>query len=251
MESTIGARIAAAAGGKASTDAETDAAPVNYPVPRPFVQGPIADGLTARLEYQHWQESSPALWKATLSYPCEGPVSIVWLSTLLEFAMKAFVLSILMVGSIAATAVFAAPPAGAPSGTMGLCKDGSYSSSAEKKGACRGHKGVKDWYGDEAMAKTGAMPATGERAAPPPSAAITKTPAPDKPTLPAVAGRTSGKSMTPATGGGAGQVWANDSSKVYHCNGDKWYGKTKHGEYMSESDAKSKGFHAERGKACS
>ncbi|MEO8740888.1 MAG: hypothetical protein ABI537_14455, partial [Casimicrobiaceae bacterium] len=123
---------------------------------------------------------------------------------------------------------------------------------AEKKGACRGHKGVKDWYGDEAAAKTktGAMPATSERAAPPPSSSMTKAPAVEKPATPVMTGRNSGAPMTQAAGGGAGQVWANDSTKVYHCSGDKWYGKTKHGEYMSEGDAKSKGFHADHGKAC-
>ena len=166
--------------------------------------------------------------------------------------MKTFTLSILLVGLIAATAVFAAPPADAPGGTMGMCKDGTYSSSAEKKGACRGHKGAKDWYGDEATAKTSVMPATSERAATPPlSSPMAKTTAADKPATPAMAGRTSGPPMTPAAGGGACLVWGNDSTKVYHCNGDKWYGKTKHGEYMSEGDAKAKGFHADHGKACS
>ena len=50
--------------------------------------------------------------------------------------------------------------------------------------------------------------------------------------------------------GGAGKVWVNASSKTYHCEGSKFYGKTKTGEYMSEADAKSKGNHAVKGKAC-
>lgn len=54
-----------------------------------------------------------------------------------------------------------------------------------------------------------------------------------------------------ATGGGLGQVWVNKSSKVYHCQGNRYYGKTKRGEFMTEGAAKAAGAHASGGKACS
>jgi hypothetical protein len=41
---------------------------------------------------------------------------------------------------------------------------------------------------------------------------------------------------------GSGKVWVNLDSKVYHQEGDPWYGKTKHGKYMSETDAQKAGY---------
>ena len=151
-----------------------------------------------------------------------------------------FIAVALAAGLIASSAVFAQAPAGAPSGSTGLCKDGSYSSNETKKGACAGHKGVKDWFG----AKAAAVDAPAKAAAPasaPATAATKPAPAPMKAAATAAA---------PAAGGGAGQVWVNTSSKVYHCPGTKYYGKTKKGEYMTEDAAKSAGNHADHGKAC-
>jgi hypothetical protein len=44
----------------------------------------------------------------------------------------------------------------------------------------------------------------------------------------------------------AGMVWVNTATKVYHYEGDRWYGKTKEGKFMTEADAMKAGFRASK-----
>lgn len=119
---------------------------------------------------------------------------------------------------------------GSPAGATGQCKDGTYTTSQTHKGACSDHGGVKAWFADKASSPaTDTKTKVGEEAKP-------QKPAADKPSI--------------ATGG-SGKVWVNSKSRVYHCEKDRWYGKTKAGEYMTEAEAKAKGNHPDHGKPCS
>jgi hypothetical protein len=165
--------------------------------------------------------------------------------------MKKHFASLLISGlSISFSCLAAAPPT-APAGSTGLCKDGTYYSGAEKSGACKGHKGVKEWYVDAASGKGEMTKADTKAPAPKEAVAPTAAPAPASAAA-ASATATQGKpAAAPAAGGGDGKVWVNSASKTYHCPGTKYYGKTKAGEYMSEADAKAKGNHPDHKKACS
>src|SRR4051794_36655066 len=113
--------------------------------------------------------------------------------------MRRYLLAIATAIGLAASL---AAQAQAPAVTA-TCGDGTAFSGTTRSGACRGHGGVRSW-------DTGASPTTA------PSATTAPKPAP----APAPAG---------AGAAGPGQVWVNTASKVYHCPGDRWYGKTKAG----------------------
>ena len=116
---------------------------------------------------------------------------------------------------------------------MATCKDGTSFSGTSKKGACSGHKGVKTW---------------GDATAMPGADADAK--ADIKANAKAMGQKASAPLATVAAGGGAGKVWVNSKSNTYHCQTDRYYGKTKEGAYMTEAEAKAKGAHADHGKAC-
>jgi hypothetical protein len=59
----------------------------------------------------------------------------------------------------------------------------------------------------------------------------------------------SSTSTMPSCAAGDPVVWVNTSSKVYHMQGSKYYGKTKAGKYACKSDADSSGAHLDKSEA--
>ncbi|HTY40533.1 MAG TPA: helix-hairpin-helix domain-containing protein [Thermoanaerobaculia bacterium] len=102
--------------------------------------------------------------------------------------------------------------------------------------------------GGAAAASKSAPAAASSASAPAQSTAKTQPKAPE-----AAAGASSGPS-TAASGATAaarpapakGMVWVNTETKVYHYEGDRWYGKTKQGQYMTEQDAIKAGYRASK-----
>ncbi|GAC1538099.1 MAG: DUF3761 domain-containing protein [Ramlibacter sp.] len=165
-------------------------------------------------------------------------------------------------------------PTDAPAGTTVQCKDGSFESPESRSGACSGHKGIKTWFGkgvdksadkssDKSMGKATDKTSTkspdkgSDKASASPSAVQTQSSEVRKTEVGTSTGTASkapatqdASKTTAAAGGAAGKVWVNEDSKVYHCMGDRYYGKTKKGEYMSEREAAAKGARPANKKTC-
>lgn len=95
------------------------------------------------------------------------------------------------------------------------------------------------------LVTVGAVPAAPKPMAPKatmPSAPVKAPKAPQ-----AVAPAKTAKPATPPPAG-KNMVWVNTESKIYHKAGTHWYGKTKQGSYMTESEALRAGYREAKSK---
>lgn len=123
------------------------------------------------------------------------------------------------VGAATAKKIIAGRPYGS---TADLAKAGVPAKTIEKIGP---------------LVSVSAMPAGAPPAPEPAAAPASKAAAASKPS--SSAATASAPAQAPPA---KGMVWVNTETKVFHREGDRWYGNTKHGKYMTEADALKAGY---------
>ncbi len=96
-----------------------------------------------------------------------------------------------------------------------------------------------NWQPSPQPSSAAAPSSSASPSAPTASQSRKNAPAPASPSSMATDTSTSQTAQQPPQ---PGMVWANLDTKVYHMPGRRWYGKTKHGQFMTEEDAVKAGF---------
>jgi hypothetical protein len=97
------------------------------------------------------------------------------------------------------------------------------------------------------LVKAGKAPAVEKATAAKTSPAPAVTPVkPAKASPPTASAKAAAPMATPPAG--KDMVWVNSDSKVFHRPGSRWYGKTKQGSYMKESEAVKAGYRESKSK---
>jgi hypothetical protein len=115
--------------------------------------------------------------------------------------------------------------------------------TAKKIIAGRPYQSVDD------LSKAGVPKSTIEKIAPlvtvtpaSPTAATPVTPAPAQTHKAKVPETTKSPQVEAKTPPAPGMVWVNTNTKIFHREGDRWYGKTKEGKFMTEAEALKEGY---------
>jgi len=95
--------------------------------------------------------------------------------------------------------------------------------------------------------KTGSRPAYGRRCGPESSTSIPLSGSTSAATFHSSIASSKGTGSSAANA----KVWVNKKSRVYHCPGTRYYGTTKSGEFMMESEAQASGNRPAYGRSCS
>jgi hypothetical protein len=167
--------------------------------------------------------------------------------------MKSFGLIAVMAAAVMIAAPGVHAQAAASSGSMTVqCNDGTSQTVTTTKGACHGHKGINKSASGSSSSSSGSSSSNSSTAS---SNAAAAPAAASKSSASSSSGSAtkSASTTTPAAGGGPDKVWVNTGSKTkaYHCQGDKYYGTTKQGQYMTKAQAEAQGYHASKSsKAC-